>query len=116
MVRLFRGAINRTCQRKEGMDVMLRNGGGRLESNCLHYRDLAKSCGLRYCLDFRFPTSFEPQSPGAFRPVADYLLRYTRDDLIAVVEAKVEYKMPGEGMQQANECAICYSPTTNLPR
>jgi type I restriction enzyme R subunit len=36
---------------------------------------------------------------------ADYLLRYTRDFLIAVVEAKAAYKMPGDGLQQAKEYA-----------
>lgn len=36
---------------------------------------------------------------------ADYLLRYTRDYAIAVVEAKAEYKTPGTGMQQAKEYA-----------
>lgn len=36
---------------------------------------------------------------------ADYLLRYTRDFLIAVVEAKADYKLPGDGMQQAKEYA-----------
>lgn len=36
---------------------------------------------------------------------ADYLLRYTRDFMIAVVEAKAEYMTPGEGMQQAKEYA-----------
>jgi type I restriction enzyme R subunit len=35
------------------------------------------------------------------RKRADYLLRYTRDFPIAVVEAKAEYKLPGDGMQQA---------------
>lgn len=32
---------------------------------------------------------------------ADYLLRYTRDFLIAVVEAKAAYKSPADGLQQA---------------
>ncbi len=32
---------------------------------------------------------------------ADYLLRYTRDFLLAVVEAKAEYKSAGDGLQQA---------------
>ena len=32
---------------------------------------------------------------------ADYLLRYTRDFVIAVVEAKAAYKSPSDGMQQA---------------
>jgi type I restriction enzyme, R subunit len=36
---------------------------------------------------------------------ADYLLRYTRDFTIAVVEAKAEYKTPGQGLQQAKEYA-----------
>jgi type I restriction enzyme R subunit len=36
---------------------------------------------------------------------ADYLLRYTRDFTIAVVEAKAAYKSATEGMQQAKEYA-----------
>ncbi len=36
---------------------------------------------------------------------ADYLLRYRPDMPIAVVEAKPEYKTPGEGLQQAKEYA-----------
>jgi type I restriction enzyme R subunit len=36
---------------------------------------------------------------------ADYLLRYTRDFMIAVVEAKAAYKSPGDGLQQAKEYA-----------
>ena len=36
---------------------------------------------------------------------ADYLLRYTRDFPIAVIEAKAEYKTPGAGLQQAKEYA-----------
>jgi len=36
---------------------------------------------------------------------ADYLLRYTRDFLIAVVEAKPDYKSAGDGLQQAREYA-----------
>jgi type I restriction enzyme R subunit len=36
---------------------------------------------------------------------ADYLLRYTLDFPIAVVEAKADYKLPGDGMQQAKEYA-----------
>jgi type I restriction enzyme, R subunit len=36
---------------------------------------------------------------------ADYLLRYTRDMMIAVVEAKAEYKRPGDGLQQAKDYA-----------
>lgn len=36
---------------------------------------------------------------------ADYLLRYTRDFTIAVVEAKPVYKAPGDGLQQAKDYA-----------
>ena len=36
---------------------------------------------------------------------ADYLLRYTRDFVIAVVEAKAAYKTPSDGLQQAKEYA-----------
>jgi type I restriction enzyme, R subunit len=36
---------------------------------------------------------------------ADYLLRYTRDLPIAVVEAKAAYKSPGDGLQQAKDYA-----------
>ena len=36
---------------------------------------------------------------------ADYLLRYTRDYPIAVVEAKADYKTPGAGMGQAKDYA-----------
>jgi type I restriction enzyme, R subunit len=36
---------------------------------------------------------------------ADYILRYTRDFPIAVIEAKAEYKLPGDGIQQAKEYA-----------
>ena len=36
---------------------------------------------------------------------SDYFLRYTRDFPIAVVEAKADYKLPGDGMQQAKEYA-----------
>ena len=36
---------------------------------------------------------------------ADYLLRYSQNFLIAVVEAKREYKTATEGMQQAKEYA-----------
>ncbi|MEI6102748.1 MAG: DEAD/DEAH box helicase family protein [Methanothrix sp.] len=39
------------------------------------------------------------------RKRADYLLRYTRDFKIAVVEAKPKYKNPGDGLQQAKEYA-----------
>lgn len=34
---------------------------------------------------------------------ADYLLRYTRDFPIAVIEAKAEYKSPEDGLQQAKD-------------
>ena len=36
---------------------------------------------------------------------ADYILRYTRDLPLAVVEAKADYKQPGDGLQQAKEYA-----------
>lgn len=36
---------------------------------------------------------------------ADYLLRYTRDFPIGVVEAKAAYKSPGDGLQQAKDYA-----------
>jgi len=36
---------------------------------------------------------------------ADYLLRYTRDFMIAVIEAKAADKSPGDGLQQAKEYA-----------
>ena len=36
---------------------------------------------------------------------ADYLLRYTRDTTIAVVEAKAAYKQPRDGLQQAKDYA-----------
>lgn len=36
---------------------------------------------------------------------ADYLLRYTRDFPLAVVEAKAEYLTPGTGLQQAKDYA-----------
>ncbi len=36
---------------------------------------------------------------------ADYLLRYTRDFSIAIVEAKADYKSPSAGLQQAKEYA-----------
>ncbi|GJL60175.1 MAG: DEAD/DEAH box helicase [Nitrospirales bacterium] len=36
---------------------------------------------------------------------ADYLLRYTRDFMIAVVEAKAAFKSPGDGLGQAKEYA-----------
>ena len=36
---------------------------------------------------------------------ADYLLRYARDFMLAVVEAKSAYKLAGDGLQQAKEYA-----------
>src|SRR5882724_3291691 len=36
---------------------------------------------------------------------ADYLLRYARDFMLAVVEAKPAYKLPGDGLQQAKDYA-----------
>jgi type I restriction enzyme R subunit len=39
------------------------------------------------------------------RKRADYLLQYTRDFAIAVVEAKASYKTPGTGLQQAKDYA-----------
>lgn len=36
---------------------------------------------------------------------ADYLLRYARDYMLAVVEAKAAYKLPGDGLQQAKDYA-----------
>src|SRR4030043_1424869 len=36
---------------------------------------------------------------------ADYLLRYTRDFMIAVIEAKAAYKLPGDGLGQAKDYA-----------
>src|SRR4051794_36119983 len=39
------------------------------------------------------------------RKRADYLLRYTRDYLIAVVEAKAAYKTARHGLQQAKDYA-----------
>jgi len=36
---------------------------------------------------------------------ADYLLRYTRDLPLAVVEAKAEYMLPGDGLQQGKDYA-----------
>jgi type I restriction enzyme R subunit len=39
------------------------------------------------------------------RKRADYLLRYTRDYLIAVVEVKADYLSAGDGLQQAKEYA-----------
>jgi type I restriction enzyme R subunit len=39
------------------------------------------------------------------RKRADYLLRYTRDFPIAVVEAKADYRLAGDGLQQAKQYA-----------
>jgi len=36
---------------------------------------------------------------------ADYLLRYTPDFMLAVVEAKAEHRLPADGLQQAKEYA-----------
>lgn len=36
---------------------------------------------------------------------ADYLLRYTRDFPIAIIEAKAKYKTAGDGLQQAKDYA-----------
>ena len=36
---------------------------------------------------------------------ADYLLRYARDFMLAVVEAKAAFKLPGDGLQQAKDYA-----------
>jgi type I restriction enzyme R subunit len=36
---------------------------------------------------------------------ADYLLRYTRDFMIAVIEAKAAFKTPSDGLQQAKDYA-----------
>ena len=36
---------------------------------------------------------------------ADYILRYARDLPLAVVEAKADYKLPGDGLQQAKDYA-----------
>jgi type I restriction enzyme R subunit len=45
------------------------------------------------------------------RKFADYLLKYRRDTMLAVVEAKAEYKQPGDGLQQAKE----YAEILHLP-
>lgn len=36
---------------------------------------------------------------------ADYLLRYARDFMLAIIEAKSAYKLPGDGLQQAKDYA-----------
>src|ERR1035438_2165140 len=41
------------------------------------------------------------KATGQKRKKSDYLLRYTPDFMIAVVEAKAEYKLPADGLQQA---------------
>jgi type I restriction enzyme R subunit len=50
---------------------------------------------------------------------ADYLLRYTRDFPIAVVEAKAEYKKAADGLQQAKEysgiLSLRFAYATNGP-
>lgn len=45
----------------------------------------------------------EPRRGG--RKQADYLLRYSHDFPIAVIEAKANYKLPADGMQQAKQYA-----------
>ncbi len=42
---------------------------------------------------------------------ADYLLRYTRDLPLAVVEAKAAYRHPADGLQQAKD----YATVLGLP-
>jgi len=44
---------------------------------------------------------------------ADYLLRYTRDLPLAVVEAKAAYKHPADGLQQAKDYATIRSKTVH---
>ena len=48
---------------------------------------------------------------------ADYLLRYTRDFVLAVVEAKAAFKKPGDGLQQAKDYAatldLAFAYSTN---
>src|SRR5439155_8079294 len=36
---------------------------------------------------------------------ADYILRYTRDFPLAIIEAKAEYRTAGDGLQQAKDYA-----------
>ena len=36
---------------------------------------------------------------------ADYLLRYARDFMLAVIEAKAAFKLPGDGLRQAKDYA-----------
>jgi type I restriction enzyme R subunit len=51
---------------------------------------------------------------------ADYLLRYTRDFTIAVIEAKADYRAPGDGLQQAKDYAqvlgVAFAYSTNGTR
>lgn len=53
------------------------------------------------------------------RKRVDYLLSYLRDRPIAVVEAKAEYKLPGDGLQQAKDYAetldLKFAYSTNGP-
>lgn len=53
------------------------------------------------------------------RKRVDYLLSYLRDRPIAVVEAKSEYRLPGDGLQQAKEYAetldVKFAYSTNGP-
>jgi type I restriction enzyme R subunit len=51
------------------------------------------------------PTSFGRRSKRLPQKRADYLLGYTRDYTIAVVEAKADYKLPADGLQQAKDYA-----------
>jgi len=58
----------------------------------------------RYFTDGRIVTTGE----GHFRKPgkkADYILRYRPDFTIAVIEAKVAFKKPGDGLQQAMDYA-----------
>lgn len=54
------------------------------------------------------------------RKRVDYLLSYLRDRPIAVVEAKAEYRLPSDGLQQAKEYAemldLKFAYSTNGPR
>ena len=53
------------------------------------------------------------------RKRVDYLLSYLRDRPLAVVEAKAEYKLPGDGLQQAKDYAeildLKFAYSTNGP-
>jgi type I restriction enzyme, R subunit len=53
------------------------------------------------------------------RKRVDYLLSYTRDRPLAVVEAKAEYRLPGDGLQQAKDYAetldLKFAYSTNGP-